>query len=258
MLTRGSVVAVVVGTEDNSARFIWNKKTGKKSKCSYNPDKGVKGSYEECILLTAAHVLEQYIGLYDEGKFSGKIALVVPHSVHLRMCQVRGLYVKEGLKDAGEIVEEIVNSCSWDMTEAHQKALLTYTEQFVQFMGEDRLDTCSYDSNTLEYWEVVGSGEGSIEDGMEITLRNGETEDGEISCENNAVSGTFTAEMYNTRRNGKASIGYRIPRAANPETNTGRTLINIRKMWANAMLMLPQIEVFEENLADIEESEDVG
>ena len=140
MFNRNSVVVCVTGVEDFGARFIWNKRTGKTTKCTYVPAQNVEGTFEECVLKVSAHTIEQYIEQFDEGKWHGKLALVLPHNVHLRACQVRRLYVKDEIHDADEILAEIVDSCSWEMSESHKSALSDYIVQFVQMMDETGLD----------------------------------------------------------------------------------------------------------------------
>lgn len=250
MFNRNSVVVCVTGVEDFGARFIWNKRTGKTTKCTYVPAQNVEGTFEECVLKVSAHTIEQYIEQFDEGKWHGKLALVLPHNVHLRACQVRRLYVKDEIHDADEILAEIVDSCSWEMSESHKSALSDYIVQFVQMMDETGLDIQTYDANELEYWTLTS--EEKLEEGMEIQLQNGQSEDGTVICSNNAVNGIFVVKAVNTRK----GVEYRIERPCNMDTNHGKTLNNIRMMWDAAQKLLPQVE--EIDFDAVEETEGIG
>lgn len=252
MMNRTGIIAVINSSEDFAARKLWNKSISKKDVAAGRNNSSflkldasrIAGVREVCALKMAAYTMQQFLAAYDEGKVDGHLALVLPDNVHIRACEARK-HLKVGV-DSESIISAMTKS--W-MDESYTEAITSFVEQFAEFFGDDaRLSISTYSRNTLRHWRIAGD---NLAAGMEIELSSREidgeivsaTADGEILCENNAVSGKFIVESYMGRDSqGRPVEMFSVPRVANVDTSYGATLHNVQVMDSEVADMLPKIE----------------
>lgn len=218
----------VVGARGGEARFtsIKNEVNGKstiapgKTATAYEA-----GSARTPIVLSyAAALLHRYTEKVQAGEITGKrVLFALPDDAAIRTFEIGRLFRET--EELDDIVDTAIKPWMRE-SETWCEAIGAWCEAYADAYGADVSVGTMKQSNIFS-WAITPDEDAELEDGAEITLKNGKFAGG--TCENNRVTGKF-ALRYTPARTGEYTQAehWSIPRVGNSvELKNMQTAMNV-------------------------------
>ena len=222
------------------ARTSFRKATPKPIYREFSQDMSVDGVALRNEVLTmsfVAYTLQHYL----ESGMKGAFSVIVPDNVGIRCFEARGVLNKGG--DAQAVINKLVKGF---MDDDYRGAIEDLAVQLEAIHADEALDVNFIKASNLTGWAITSEQE--LQAGMKVILKDGESADGAITCENNRITGEFTVKVRQSinPETGVATDHFYVDRVGN-----SNALKNARLLWENAGKLLPQ-EIALEDM-DLEE-----
>lgn len=207
--------AFLVGARGGEARFatVKNEINGQSTimPCKTASEYEAGSARTPVVLSYAAALLHRYTEKVQAGEITGKrILFALPDDAAIRTFEIGRLFREtEELED---IIDVAIKPWMRD-SESWTNAIAEWCEAYADAYGADVSIGTMKQSNIFS-WAITPDEDAELEDGMEITLKNGKFDGG--TCENNRVNGKFTLR-YTPARTGDYTQAERwsIPRVGN-------------------------------------------
>nr|DAK26793.1 MAG TPA: hypothetical protein [Caudoviricetes sp.] len=220
--------AFVVGARGGEARFttIKNEINGKSvvAPCKTAAEYEAGSARTPVVLSYAAALLHRYTEKVQKGEITGRrVMFALPDDAAIRTFEIGRLFRETDELD--DIVDVAIKPWMRD-SEAWTSAIAEWCTAYADAYGAD-ISVGTMKQSNIFSWAVTPDEGIKLEDGMEITLKDGTFDGG--TCENNRVSGKF-AVRYAPARTGEYTQAERwsIPRAGNSvELKNMQTAMNL-------------------------------
>lgn len=220
--------AFLVGARGGEARFtsIRNEINGKSivAPCLKAAEYEAGSARTPVVLSYAAALLHRYVEKVQAGEITGRrVMVVLPDDAAIRTFEIGRLFRET--EELDDIVDTAVKPWMRN-SEAWCSAIEEWCTAYADAMGADVSVGTMKQSNIFS-WTITPDEGVELEDGQEITLKDGEFDGG--TCENNRVAGKFKVR-YTPSRTGEYTTAERwsIPRTGNSiELKNMQTAMNL-------------------------------